>query len=251
MANINIPAMTEATSLNPATDWVECTVAGVNKKISPNNAVKDTVTVAANTTHKSSDGSDHSFIDQDVTSGSSPTIDGTNITGIPTAGIDDDAVTYAKMQNVVADDRILGNVGGAGGIVAELTGTQVRTLTGLGTGDNVEFTEIKATGQAYSETNTLSDAATVATNCALGNVHKVTLAGNRTLGAPTNLKDGATYIWVLIQDGTGSRTLGYNAVFKFPGGTNPVLTTAANSVDILTGVSDGTNVYCNIANDLK
>lgn len=39
-----------------------------------------------------------------------------------------DAVTYAKMQNVVADDRILGNVAGAGGIVAELTAAAVRTM---------------------------------------------------------------------------------------------------------------------------
>lgn len=34
-----------------------------------------------NTVHRSSDGSDHTFIDQDVTSGSSPTLDATNITG--------------------------------------------------------------------------------------------------------------------------------------------------------------------------
>jgi hypothetical protein len=32
-------------------------------------------------------GADHSYIDQDVTSGTSPTFDGTNFTGIPTSGI--------------------------------------------------------------------------------------------------------------------------------------------------------------------
>ncbi|MEK0325148.1 MAG: hypothetical protein QQN63_05535, partial [Nitrosopumilus sp.] len=48
-------------------------------------------------------------------------------TGTFTATIANDAVTYAKMQNVVADDRILGNITGAGGIVAELTAAQVRT----------------------------------------------------------------------------------------------------------------------------
>lgn len=42
--------------------------------------------VAANTTHKTSDGSDHSFIDQDVSSGSSPTLSGTNFTNIPLVG---------------------------------------------------------------------------------------------------------------------------------------------------------------------
>lgn len=39
-----------------------------------------------------------------------------------------DAVTYAKIQNVVADDVLLGNIAGAGGIVAEITPTQIRTL---------------------------------------------------------------------------------------------------------------------------
>jgi hypothetical protein len=48
--------------------------------------------------------------------------------------IDNDAVTYAKMQNVVADDRILGNVSGAGGIVAELTAAQVRTMINVESG---------------------------------------------------------------------------------------------------------------------
>ena len=47
---------------------------------------------------------------------------------IATAGITDDAVTYPKMQNVAADDRILGNIAGAGSIIAELTGLQVNTM---------------------------------------------------------------------------------------------------------------------------
>lgn len=110
---------------------------------------------------------------------------------------------------------------------------------------------IKVSGQAYSAMNTLSDAATIATDCDNGNVHEVTLTDNRTLGAPTNLQDGATYIWIITQDATGSRTLAYNSVFKFPGGTAPTLSTAANSVDILTGVSDGTNIYCSLAADFS
>lgn len=41
--------------------------------------------VGLNNIHRSSDGSDHTFIDQDVTSGSSPTFDGSNITNLTTA----------------------------------------------------------------------------------------------------------------------------------------------------------------------
>lgn len=46
----------------------------------------DHADVALNNTHRSSDGSDHTFIDQNVTTGSSPTLDGTNFTGLP-AGV--------------------------------------------------------------------------------------------------------------------------------------------------------------------
>lgn len=74
----------------------------------------------------------------------------------------------------------------------------------------------------------------------------MTLEGNRTLGAPTNLKDGATYIWIFTQDVVGTRTLAFNAVFLFPAGDTPILSTPAASVDILTGVSDGTNVFCTL-----
>ena len=122
-------------------------------------------------------------------------------------------------------------------------GTTTASIKGDG---DATFNEVALTGQGYSDLNTLSDAVTIATDCALGNVHEVTLTDNRTLGAPTNLKAGATYLWIITQDGVGSRTLVYNAVFKFPGGIAPTLSTDIGAVDILSGVSDGTNVYCNL-----
>ena len=42
--------------------------------------------------------------------------------------IDNDVVTYAKMQNVAGDDRFLGRISGAAGDTEELTGTQATTL---------------------------------------------------------------------------------------------------------------------------
>lgn len=53
----------------------------------------------------------------------------------------------------------------------------------------------------------LTDAATIATDAKLGRNFRVTLGGNRTLGAPTNPTDGQICQWEVIQDGTGSRTL--------------------------------------------
>ena len=82
---------------------------------------------------------------------------------------------------------------------------------------------------------TLTDAASVVTDLNTGNVFYVTLAGNRTLAAPTETTTniGAVGQIYIQQDGTGSRTLSYNTVFQFPGASVPVLSTAANAVDAL------------------
>ena len=82
---------------------------------------------------------------------------------------------------------------------------------------------------------TLTDAASVATDLNTGNVFYVTLAGNRTLAAPTETTTniGAVGQIYIQQDGTGSRTLSYNTVFQFPGASVPTLSTSANAVDAL------------------
>ena len=79
----------------------------------------------------------------------------------------------------------------------------------------------------------LTDAASVAVNMALGNNFALTLAGNRTLEAPTGVTPGQTGHIYLVQDGTGSRTLAYNNAYVFISGTAPTLSTAANAVDLL------------------
>ena len=79
----------------------------------------------------------------------------------------------------------------------------------------------------------LTDAATIAVDLSLGNNFTVTLAGNRTLGAPTNVTAGQSGVIVVTQDSTGSRTLAYNSVYKFAAGTAPTLTTTASAVDVL------------------
>ena len=93
---------------------------------------------------------------------------------------------------------------------------------------------------------TLTDAATIATDASLSNTFTVTLGGNRTLGNPTNLTNGAIYNWRVKQDGTGSRTLAYGSKFKWPGGTAPVLTTTASATDFISGQywSDTDTILC-------
>jgi len=97
----------------------------------------------------------------------------------------------------------------------------------------------------------LTDAETIAWDLDANQVTSVTLAGNRTLSAPTNMKDGSTYILIVKQDATGSRTLTFSSAYKFSGGSVPDLTATANAVDILTFVSDGTNMYGVMQGDFR
>ncbi len=85
-------------------------------------------------------------------------------------------------------------------------------------------------------TAALTDASTIATNAALGSRFTVTLAGNRTLGAPSNPREGQRCLWLFKQDATGSRTLTLNAAFHVPTGMTVTLSTAAGTVDALEAV---------------
>jgi hypothetical protein len=66
----------------------------------------------------------------DVIGGTDLTID---VLKVATGMIQADAVTYAKMQNVVTDNRLLGTNSGAGTIVEELDGTEVTAMLDVAT----------------------------------------------------------------------------------------------------------------------
>ena len=83
----------------------------------------------------------------------------------------------------------------------------------------------------YSET-ALTDQATITWDASTQDVAKVTLAGNRTLGAASNATTGQFISLLVIQDGTGSRTLTWNAAYEFASDTAPTLTTTANLGDV-------------------
>jgi len=120
------------------------------------------------------------------------------------------------------------------------------SINGNGTlsGENVTNSlNLQVDGQGFSPTLTLTDAATINWDTNSGQVAVVTLAGNRTVAAPTNLQNGAFYSIQVTQDGTGSRTLAWNAIFKWNAATAPTLSTAANAVDFFNFRSDGTNLY--------
>jgi hypothetical protein len=74
-----------------------------------------------------------------------------------------------------------------------------------------------------------------------GTVQIITLTGNATITMPT-ATSGKSFILLLKQDATGSRTVTWTTV-KWPGGTAPTVTSTASKQDIYSFFADGTNWY--------
>jgi hypothetical protein len=132
-------------------------------------------------------------------------------------------ITNGGLLTVTNGDGVAGNPTVA---VDEATTAQVRANTA----DKVLSTDQTWAAGAYVA---LTDAATVDVDLATGINFSLTIGGNRTLGAPSNTKDGQAGEIIITQDGTGSRTLAYHANWKFAGGSDPVLSTAAGAIDVL------------------
>ena len=92
----------------------------------------------------------------------------------------------------------------------------------------------KITGGVYLEEDTLSFDATQDWDVRASPVAKVTLTNNVTFDAPSNPTTGQYISIVCIQDGTGSRTIAWNAVFEFKDDTAPTATTTASKGDMFT-----------------
>jgi len=100
------------------------------------------------------------------------------------------------------------------------------------TSTGIDITGTVLTDKAYIAESTLTDGATISWNMSTQSVAKVTLGGNRTLSAPTNGSTGQFASLLVIQDGTGSRTLTWNAVYEFASDTAPTLTTTGGKGDL-------------------
>jgi hypothetical protein len=99
---------------------------------------------------------------------------------------------------------------------------------------------IKFNDSAYFPETTLTDGATITWDASVAQVAKVTLGGARTISAPTNGATGQFISLLVIQDGTGSRTLTWNSAYEFASDTAPTLTTTASLGDLFTFRYNGT-----------
>jgi len=98
---------------------------------------------------------------------------------------------------------------------------------------------------------TLEDSANITPNLSAGTNFQVTLGGNRALAAPINATVGQSGFIRIIQDGTGSRSLSFDSVYKFTAGVDPELTTTASAVDSLKYiVHSSTFIECSLSTNL-
>ena len=76
----------------------------------------------------------------------------------------------------------------------------------------------------------------------------MTLNNNLTLNALSNVANGDSLTLIITQDGTGNRTL--SSTMKFAGGEK-TLSTAANSIDVMTIFYDGTNYLASLSKNFS
>jgi hypothetical protein len=111
------------------------------------------------------------------------------------------------------------------------------TITGARTFTSATTFTAKVVGngaQAYSIPVSVSVVTSaVSLDFATGNNFTTILNGNVSIANPVNPQPGQSGIIYVLQDGTGSRTMSFNANWKFEGGTAPTLSTAADARDAL------------------
>jgi len=101
---------------------------------------------------------------------------------------------------------------------------------------------VRVTGTGYSPNIALTDAATIDWDTDLGQTATFTFdSTNRTMGAPTNLREGAFYALMVVQN-TGGNTLTWNAIFKWAGASVPTLSTGAGAKDLFVFRYDGVSL---------
>jgi hypothetical protein len=174
-----------------------------------------------------------------VTAGSGLTGGGTS--GTPTLNVGAGTGIDVAADSIAVDvSDFMSN--GSNNRIVTATGTDAMNaetnLTFDGT--TLDVSGVLKADKGYVPEATLTDGATINWNMSTQSVCKVTLGGNRTLAAPTNGSSGQFASILVIQDGTGSRTLTWNAVYEFASDTAPTLSTDGGKADLFVFRYNGT-----------
>ena len=184
-----------------------------------------------------------------LTSGAAITFDGTNFattgsatatafvpsgSSIPANGI---YLPSANTLGFASNSSARGSISSTGAwTLSTPSSGQALTITAATNGTTNGGIVLNGSGATPPVAVTFS-ATAMTLDCTRSNVFTTTFTANVTT-APTvsNPQDGQTINWFITQDATGSRTMTWPTSFKWPGGTAGVLSTAANSVDLLIAV---------------
>jgi hypothetical protein len=125
-----------------------------------------------------------------------------------------------------------------------LTITDLRTMIDPGTDDLSADGTTPMVGALYEGVNTADTTTSYALDWSAAPIHSLTLTGSCVFTFSNVPPAGGAITVVLKQDATGSRTATWPASVKWAGGA-PVITSAANSVDVVSfvTVNGGTIIY--------
>ena len=105
---------------------------------------------------------------------------------------------------------------------------------------DLESSNVKAQTFQLTQPTAINSTTTTTLDLSTGNLLELVLTGPTTLTF-SNPKIG-TYIIKVKQDGTGGRTLTF-PIMKWSDAAVPTITTAANAIDLITLIYDGTHYY--------
>lgn len=162
----------------------------------------------------------------------------TNCTGLPTAGLVNDAVTYAKIQNVSATSRILGRITTGAGDIEELTAANVATIIN----SSIIAPNITVANEA-SDTTCFPVFVTAATGD-LGPKTNANLAYNASTG------DLLMGVAARMQFRATGNYIGSSATDTLDVGGNVTTNVGLVQGDIVLGGNAAHNMYCQTAGNM-
>lgn len=130
------------------------------------------------------------------------------------------------------------DVGGVTELFTRDSSGNILQLTSLGAFNLVKTQNSWSGGNTHAAYN-IAYASSITPNYQNGNVQKVTLTGNVTVGLPTNPVSNGIFTLIVVNDST-PRTITWNASFKKTAGLDISLTASASAQDIFTMLYDGT-----------
>jgi hypothetical protein len=130
----------------------------------------------------------------------------------------------------------------AKGGTGSTSASAARTALGVAIGSDVQAFDADLVAKDTNNTFTKAQRGSTQTANATGSTtldfdlyqnFVLTLTGNLTLANPSTESVGQSGVIVIIQDGTGSRTLSLGTDYETAGGAGLTISTAANAVDVI------------------